>query len=130
MSETVALKRVDETPVRPESIAEIEMEMIKQPIQPATVIEMPIQRQPFIQIQPQMPSSQFVVVQSSGVGRYIYSVFHLIMSLVAIYLSFKCNNGFNVSSFIIAFCCPYIYIIYVLATRGTCGVFENTAITK
>lgn len=66
-----------------------------------------------------------VVYQTSGTGRYIYSVFHLIMSLVAIYLSFKCNKGFDMGSFIVAFCCPYIYIIYVLATKGTCGLLEG-----
>lgn len=66
-----------------------------------------------------------VVYQTSGSGRYIYSVFHLIMSLVAIYLSFKCNKGFDISSFIVAFCCPYMYIIYVLATKGTCGLLEG-----
>lgn len=66
-----------------------------------------------------------VVYQTSGTGRYIYSVFHLIMSLVAIYLSFKCNKGFDIGSFIVAFCCPYIYIIYVLATKGTCGLLEG-----
>lgn len=68
---------------------------------------------------------QMTETKTSGVGRYIYSVFHLIMSLVAIYLSFKCNNGFSFGSFFVAFCCPYIYIIYVLATQGTCGVLES-----
>jgi hypothetical protein len=62
--------------------------------------------------------------ESSG-GRYIYSVFHSIMSLVAIYLSFRCNKGFNIGSFIIACCCPWVYIIYVLATQGTCGIIQN-----
>jgi hypothetical protein len=58
-------------------------------------------------------------------GRYIYSVFHSIMALVAIYLSFRCNKGFNIGSFMLACCCPYIYIIYVLATQGTCGIIQN-----
>lgn len=53
-------------------------------------------------------------------GRYIYSVFHTIMAFIAIYLSFRCNKGFNLMSFLAAFCCPYFYIIYTLATRGTC----------
>jgi hypothetical protein len=66
-----------------------------------------------------------VVYQTSGTGRYIYSVFHLIMSLIAIYLSFKCNKGYDMGSFVVAFCCPYIYIIYILATKGTCGILEG-----
>ena len=66
------------------------------------------------------PDKSVIVYQSYGSGRYIYSIFHIIMSLIAIYLSYKCNKGFNMGSFIIAICCPYIYIIYTLATKGTC----------
>jgi hypothetical protein len=52
----------------------------------------------------------------------IYGVFHTLMSLLAIYLSYRCNNNhFNPTSFIIALCCPYVYIIYILATKGTCS---------
>ena len=61
----------------------------------------------------------------AATGRYIYSVFHSIMALVAIYLSFRCNNGFSLGSFFIALLCPYIYIIYVVATKGTCGLLEK-----
>ncbi len=75
--------------------------------------------------EPMEAEKSVVVYQTSGTGRYIYSVFHLIMSLVAIYLSFKCNKGFDMGSFIVAFCCPYIYIIFVLATKGTCGLLEG-----
>ena len=61
----------------------------------------------------------------AATGRYIYSVFHSIMALVAIYLSFRCNKGFAIGPFLIACCCPYIYIIYTLATQGTCGILEK-----
>jgi hypothetical protein len=61
----------------------------------------------------------------AATGRYIYSVFHSIMALVAIYLSFRCNNGFSLGSFFIALLCPYIYVIYVVATKGTCGLLEK-----
>ena len=44
-------------------------------------------------------------------------IFHFIIGLVALYLSFKCNDGFDLGSFLIACCCPYIYIIYVLSTK-------------
>jgi len=76
-------------------------------------------------VENQQTEQSVVVYQTSGTGRYIYSVFHLIMSLVAIYLSFKCNKGFDMGSFIVAFCCPYIYIIYILATKGTCGILSD-----
>jgi len=58
-------------------------------------------------------------------GRYIYSVFHSIMALIAIYLAFRCNKGFSLGPFLIACTCPYLYIIYVVATKGTCGILEK-----
>jgi hypothetical protein len=47
------------------------------------------------------------------------------MSLVAIYLAFRCNKGFELGPFLVAAVCPYLYIVYILATRGTCGILEN-----
>jgi hypothetical protein len=41
----------------------------------------------------------------------IYPVFHSICSFFAIYLSFKCNNGFNLPALLLASFCPYLYII-------------------
>jgi hypothetical protein len=55
----------------------------------------------------------------------IYSIMHLIISLFAVYLSWKCNEGFSIVSFICALICPYLYILWALATRGGCGVFES-----
>lgn len=64
--------------------------------------------------------------QNCNTGKYIYSVFHVSMALLAIYLSFKCNNKeFHFGSFFVAFFFPYIYIIYILATKGTCGIIEK-----
>jgi hypothetical protein len=58
-------------------------------------------------------------------GRYIYTIFHIIMFLIAVYLSFRCNNKtFNLSSFLFAAFFPYVYIVYILATQGTCGLLE------
>ena len=58
-------------------------------------------------------------------GKIFYSVFHSVMSIVAVYLSFRCNKGFNLASVIVALFFPYIYIIYTLATKGTCGILEK-----
>ena len=59
-------------------------------------------------------------------GRYIYGIFHMIMVIIAMYLSFKCNNKeYHVGSMLIAFFFPYVYIIYILATQGTCGILEK-----
>ena len=50
-------------------------------------------------------------------GFSTYSALHFIAFLFAMYLSFKCNGKFVFTSFLAAFCCPWIYIIYVLATK-------------
>ena len=56
-------------------------------------------------------------------GKYIYSIFHVIMSIVAIYLSVRCNKGVNYASLLIAFCFPYPYIIYSLIyNAGICAI--------
>jgi hypothetical protein len=53
----------------------------------------------------------------------IYSIFHLILSLFAFYLSVKCNNGINYGSLLAALLCPHFYIIYVFATSNDfCGL--------
>ena len=55
----------------------------------------------------------------------LYMVTHLIISFFAIYLSWRCNNGFSLLPMLAALLCPYLYIIWALATRGGCGVFDS-----
>jgi hypothetical protein len=58
----------------------------------------------------------------------LYCITHLILSFFALYLSWKCSGGkFDVLNFIAALCCPHLYIIWALATRGGCGMFENNS---
>ena len=45
----------------------------------------------------------------------MYGVFHMIISIFAIYLSFKCNGAFVFFDFLAALFCPFLYIIYRLA---------------
>ena len=60
---------------------------------------------------------------NDSVKQSIFMVFHSIMALFALYLSWKCNGEqFNLVSFLIALFVPYLYIIYILATQGTCSV--------
>ena len=59
--------------------------------------------------------------KSEPCGKYLFIVFSLILSLVAVYLSHKCNNGFDFSSFLMAIIFPYFYIVYIFATRGLCN---------
>ena len=57
----------------------------------------------------------------------LYSITHLIISFFAIYLSWRCNNGFHLLAFLAACCCPYLYIIWALATNGGCGIFDDSS---
>ncbi len=55
----------------------------------------------------------------------IYHISNLIATFIlffAIYLSFKCNNGFNFGGFILAFLFAPFYIIYQLAVNNLCGM--------
>ena len=47
------------------------------------------------------------------------SMFYTIITLYAVYLSFKRNNGFDLISFIIAVLFAPIYIIFHIATTGS-----------
>lgn len=49
----------------------------------------------------------------------ILSLCWTILMLIALYLSFKYNNGFDLGGFLAACCCSPFYIAYKLAT-GTC----------
>lgn len=70
----------------------------------------------------------FTPTTSSNIGRNIYAVVHFVLALFAIYLSFKCNGGFRLGPFLVALFCPYIYIIYIFATRGGfCGSGSTTS---
>lgn len=49
----------------------------------------------------------------------MYAYIHLFFAAFAIYLSFQCNKEeFNIGSLVISFFVPYIYIIYIAATKG------------
>jgi hypothetical protein len=66
-------------------------------------------------------NTNILINYKDSTGKYIYMIFHIIMSFIAVYLSWKCNGGkFDLLSFLIGLFFPYIYIIYILATRGTC----------
>ncbi len=67
----------------------------------------------------------YIHIHQGSSGRQIYMIFHTIMAMIAIYLSYRCNNKkFNLTSFIMALIFPYPYILYTLSTQGTCGILE------
>ena len=69
-------------------------------------------------------------ITNNQIACTIYTIFHIIMALIAIYLSWKCNKGFDLSSFIIALIFPYLYLMYIFATNGTCGLISTENIKK
>ncbi len=62
---------------------------------------------------------------SSG---FLYNITMVIISWIifgfAIYLSFKCNKGFNLGSFLLAFFFSPFYILYHLALTNLCGLMK------
>ena len=67
-------------------------------------------------------SVEYFANNCSG-GSWFYEIFHTIIALFALYLSFQCNGGFDLGAFLLACICPYIYIPYVLFTHSDrCGL--------
>jgi|UniRef100_A0A6C0AHI3 polyferredoxin len=55
---------------------------------------------------------------SNNTNKFLYVLIwliHLAIGFLAIYLSFKRNNGFNIKSFLLALFFPIIYIAYAFA---------------
>lgn len=53
------------------------------------------------------------------VGKTIYTIFHIIMSILAVVLSIRCNGkNFSVAGFTVAVFFPYLYVIWVFATKN------------
>lgn len=58
---------------------------------------------------------KFTTNSTNSVSSTVMSIFHILMVCFACYLSFKCNGRFDLVAFLIAFCCPYCYILFALA---------------
>jgi len=71
-------------------------------------------------IKPTTPPPSKKEEEKPSAGKYIYSVFHTIMSIIALFLSYRCNGCFEWIPFLVALCCPYLYIIYIIAFKGAC----------
>lgn len=77
--------------------------------------------------QPPAPVPMTAAVTSSSSdteqGFSAWTIIHFILGLISIFMSFKCNKGFDLGHFLSACCCPYIYLPYIFAVRGSCGLF-------
>ena len=49
----------------------------------------------------------------TNISKYVIYTSHFILFILSMFLTFKCNNEFDFGHFIVACCCPYIYIIYI-----------------
>ena len=56
---------------------------------------------------------------------FLTSIISMLVLGFAIYLSFRCNKGFNIGHFLLAFFCAPCYIIYHLATSSLCGLIKT-----
>ena len=54
-----------------------------------------------------------------------YGYFHLFITIISVALYLKCsaNKGFNKRSFTFALCCPHLYLLYTIATKGYIACF-------
>ena len=113
--------------VKSEIMAESKPEMRRQIVQPQ-LIQPQMAQQYQIQQRPQVNTLVMERVIDRGcdnmfnnfsTGRVIFTIFHVIMSLVAIVLSLRCNNkSLDFGSLLVAIFFPYIYIIYILGTKN------------
>jgi hypothetical protein len=62
-----------------------------------------------------------IVVNENNIGiEKIYGLVHLVVGLYAVFLSFKCNKGFNLGHLVLALLFPWFYILYHLAVNEGC----------
>lgn len=47
-----------------------------------------------------------------------FGIFYLILIIIALYLVWKCNGGFDLASVLVAVFFPWIYIIYYIFARN------------
>jgi len=56
-------------------------------------------------------------------GKSIFAVFHMFISILAVYLALRCNPKINYISIIIALFLPYPYVIYsIIMYNGICKI--------
>ena len=61
---------------------------------------------------------------TSTMFEYVAIIIMWIVTLFAIYLSFKCSKGFDIGQFLLAFIFAPFYIVYHLAVTNLCGLMN------
>ena len=82
----------------------------------------PVVKNPFEKVEQEDEDDNDSVVESFAVKSpfatvtgIIFQLINMLIWIFAIYLCFKRNQGFELGSFLAAFCCPICYIVYALA---------------
>ena len=65
-------------------------------------------------------TSSNLAVMGSFLFQGIFALVHFIFAILAIYLSIKCNKGFNLGDFLLACCCPMCYVPIRVGFSGFC----------
>ncbi len=60
--------------------------------------------------------------ESLTIYDFIVAMISWLVTGFAIYLSFKCSNGFNICQFLLALFCSPFYIIYHIFATKLCGL--------
>lgn len=99
------------------------MDTTMQTSQTTTVTEQPQQQEQENGVKQQEPAPAPAPAPQTSqnyVFSSLFAVIHAIISIFAIYLSFKCNNGFSFFPFLAALFLPYLYLLYVIAVQRDC----------
>jgi len=56
-----------------------------------------------------------LVTPNKNTASIVLQILNVVLLVAALYLSFKCNKGFNLGSVLVAFCCSPCYVAYRLA---------------
>ena len=57
-----------------------------------------------------------------------YGIFHIFLTIASVLMYLKCSGkegGFNKRSFTFALCCPQVYLIYTIGTKGIGYCFKS-----
>ncbi len=55
----------------------------------------------------------------------IYAILHLILAMLAVAVSIKCDGEFRLVPVLVAILCPHFFLIFALATKGVSLCFGS-----
>ena len=55
----------------------------------------------------------------------IYAIIHLMLAMLAVAVSIKCDGEFRLVPVLVAIVCPHLFLLVALATKGTTLCFGS-----